>query len=600
MKNTLLLFCWLLSLSSFAQNKFTNVDLYKSDDYSELESFFEDSILNKYKVYFTGENHMYAHVNSELEFKILAYLNKSQGVNHFLFEQSPAVGYIMTKVVIDNDADNKRYLKDKYFKPFYDLMISIKQFNTDIIEDENKIRVHGIDVERFPAFSIFALNHIVDTVRTDGETGKIYESIKALATSEFKDGTPDEIYNGGGTKKNLLGDLIDAWVTFETIIETSQGLKEELKSDLGGNYEIFMQILDGVEKGHDWYTSERRGDLTAPIVRERFMLNQFKKVYAQHPDSKFYGQFGRCHLHGKKDAKRCYSHDMESIASRINHLTDSTLNSKVLTIPVYYRYSRSHDGKTIEALGLSSRFERQNEIYIIDMEYLGDDNPLKGFDDDLPFVIINNYPPKGKGEVYSFEYSYTNFHIGAYYGFNYFNKISNLNNELSLNDANTFSNKFEKISFVYDQIEMYDLGHHLGFSYFPKVSNGDRFTMKGYTLTYGSNYPVGNDFFMAAFGLNYSYGQMSLVEENTGVIDNLIQNNGKNITLYKNDIFTLDPNIDLRITLPVISLNARFGYAFDVSGKYWKLNGKVKDFPKMSFTSPYFQVGMSLHLKREV
>ena len=599
MKQVFVFILFTLNIALFSQNKYVNIDFRDNKSTEELEDFFGDSTLNKYKVYFTGENHQFAYVNSELEFKILTYLNKTQGVNHFLFEQSPAVGYIMTKVVIENNLKCKYYLKERYFKPFYDLILDIKELNRDL-DSINKISVHGIDIERFPAFSIFALSEIIDTLSTEGETGLIYESIVALATSEFKNGTPDDIYNDGGTRLNLTGDEINAWTTFETIIEASQKYKDELKVELGDNFDIFMQILEGVKNGYEWYHSERDGDLSAPIVRERFMLAQFKSVYALYPNSKFYGQFGRCHLHGKKDAKRCYSHDMQSIASRINSTSDSTLNGKVLTMPVYYSQSNNYDTKIINALNLSTRFDRLNEIFIIDLEYLNGDNPIAGFNEDLPFVIINNYEPKGSTEMYSFEYSLTEFHLGAYYGFKFINGISKLNNQLSLGGNNTFSNKFETRSVVFDYISMNDIGYHFGFNYTPLISNGDRFQLKSSAITFGNSFPFGNKFLMGAIGLNYTYGQVKLIEQNVGnTSPNLIQSDSKNVTVYKNDIFTLDPNLDLKLTLPIISINTRVGYALDVSGKYWKLDGKMKNFTKTSFTGAYVQVGLSLNIKDE-
>ena len=598
MKYILVLAFISLHIFSFAQNKYANVDLYEPESYDELEELFGDSTLNKYKVYFTGENHQYAHINSELEYKILTYLHDYQGVNHFLFEQSPAVGYIMTKVVVENNLKCKYFLKERYYKPFYDLIIKIKSFNKEL-SDSSKIKVHGIDVERFPLFSIFALNEIIDTLSTEGETGLIYESIVALATSEFKNGTPDEIYNDGGTRLNLMGDEINAWTTFETIIEASEKYEDELKVELGENFDIFMQILAGVKNGYKWYHAERDGDLSGPITRERFMLKQFKNVYALYPDSKFYGQFGRCHLHGKKDAKRCYSHDMESIASRINTTSDSTLKGKVLTMPVYYSQSNTYDKNIIDALDLSSRFDRLNEIYIIDLEYLDGDNPIAGFNEDLPFVIINNYEAKGTSDIYSFQYVLDEYHLGVYYGFHFINGIKKLNNELAINNVNSFSNKFETRSIAFDYISMNDIGYHFSYNYYPKISNGDRFTLNGGMISFGNSFPFGNKFFMGAFGFNYTYGQMKLIEQNDGSVPNLIQSESQNVTVYKNDIFTLDPNLDLRLTLPVISINARVGYAFDISGKYWKLDGKMKDFTKTSFTSSYIQVGLSLNIKDE-
>lgn len=595
-KIVLILFLVVLKVT-VAQDNYAKIDLYESDNFEELDEFFGDTLLDDYTVYFTGENHQFAKVNSELEYKILTYLHERQNVKHFLFEQSPAVGFIMTEIIVNKNTEFKYFLKDKYYKPFYDLIIDLKRFNSDL-DSTDKIRVHGIDVERFPLFSIFALNSIIDTLSQEGETGLMYEAIQSLNSSEFRDGTPDQIYNGGGTRVNLMGDAIDAWSTFETIIEESDRLKDTLKNELGDNYNIFMEILEGVEKGHAWYNAERNGDLSAPSIRERFMLKQFKQVYKENPDSKFYGQFGRCHLHAKKEAKRCYSHDMESIAGRINKQKDSTLNGKVLTIPVYYDKAQNFDGKIIQSLNLDYRFDRDDEIYLIDMDYMDGDNPLVGFGEELPFVIVNTYFESGAENVYDFNYTLDEYHLGVLYGFHYFNKLGDLNNNLVLVGENGFTNKFETRTIAFDYIAMNNQSVHLSYSFMPPVSNGGRFNMKGRSFTFGQNYAFGNKYIMAAVGLNFTYGQMYLIEQNDGT-PNLIQSNLQNVTVYKNDVFSLDPNLDLRLTLPIISLNARVGYARDISGKYWRLDGKMKDFAKTAFHSPYIQVGLSLNFKDE-
>ncbi len=97
--------------------------------------------------------------------------------------------------------------------------------------------------------------------------------------------------------------------------------------------------------------------------------------------------------------------------------------------------------------------------------------------------------------------------------------------------------------------------------------------------------------------LGIGYGQMTLIEDELGTPDNLIQQEGKDITVYKNDVFSIDPSIKLRMSFPLLSLNMRAGYAFDISGKYWRLDGKAKEFTKTSFASPYIQVGASLNIK---
>ncbi len=589
----------LFTFNTFSQENYAIVDIEDPGNHDELNAFFSDSILNQYKVYFTGENHQYAYVNSDLEFKILTYLHEHQGVNHFLFEQSPATGYIITQAVTGNEDDEfNSYLRDKFFDPFYNLVKQIRKFNDTLPENE-KIRVHGIDVERFPAFSIFALHKLTDTLAVDGKTGIIYEAIEALYTSEFIESTPDEIYNDGGTRMNLLGDQINAWETLASIIDNSDLYQAELEKELGENYSIFSEILLGLQNGHDWYVSERRGDLTAPLIRERFMVDQFSRVDREFPNSKFYGQFGRCHLHAKKESKRCYSHNMRSVANRLNESKDSTLNGKVLTIPVYYEKSKGYDQEIITNLELDYRFNKDDKVYLIDVDYLDDDNPVNGFTEDLPYVIVNTYYPKGFDEMYSFELQLEEYHFGGYYGNTFFNKIGSLNSELTDIGVNGFTNKFLTYSFVFDYIAMNENGVHFGYNYFPEVSNGDRFKLSGQSFSYGGNYPFGNKFVMSAIGVYFTYGSMKLKEENNGDVANLIQSNGENIIVYKNDMFMLVPNLDFRLTLPVVSLNARVGYNFDVSGKYWKLDGKMKDFSKTSFSSPYIQLGASLNIKYE-
>ena len=123
--------------------------------------------------------------------------------------------------------------------------------------------------------------------------------------------------------------------------------------------------------------------------------------------------------------------------------------------------------------------------------------------------------------------------------------------------------------------------------------------MKGYNFSVGSSYPIGNRYFLTAFGLNLGSGQMKLKETQVAGPPNLVQVDGENQTVYKNDMFLIDPNLQMRLTLPVISLNVKAGYAFDISGKYWRLDEKAKSFTKTSFSAPYVQVGASLNIKMQ-
>jgi len=597
-KLSLLLSFLVIMISGSSQDKYIKMDLENLSDYSDLEAFFPDSIMSQYSVFFTGENHTYAKVNSETEFKLLIYLHEKFGVNHFLFEQGPALGYIINKITIEDDLDNRFYLKDRFYEPFFELVTNIRKYN-EKIADSLRILTHGIDIERFPAFSIHVLNELVDTLPTDGPTGRIYESIKALGSSEFVDGSPDDIYNSGGTRFNLNGDVIDAWSTFNTIIYDTGKLEDSLAAELGDNFEVYMDIIRSVEKGHQWYHEERNGDLTGPITRERFMLDQFERISKVYPQAKFYGQFGRCHLHSNKKAKRCYSYDMASIAKRISEMNDSIYNNKVMAIPILYRTHNSYDREMIKNLYLDYRFDYKNESFLIDLKYLEGDNPLVGFSNSLKYVIVNTYQPDGYEDVYSFDYHLEEYHIGAAIGNKYVRKLTSLNSELVGIGSNPFVTTHQFYNFAFDYFDLEFTSIHFSYTHIPELSNNDRFRLKGNYFTYGNSYPMGNRYFLTSIGLRYSYGAYTLKEEITATGENLIQEDSKNIVVYTNDLFYIDPNIDFRLTLPVISLNATLGYAWDVSGKYWKLDSKIRDFTKTNFSSAYVMFGASLNFKDE-
>ncbi len=591
-------FFTLLGLKSYAQDKYAKIDLGELTNYTELEAFFDDSLMREYSVFFTGENHTYAKVNSQTEFKILVYLHEKYGVNHFLFEQGPALGYIINRITVDDDLDNRFYLKDRFYEPFFELITNIRKYN-EKSADSLKILTHGIDIERFPAFSIHVLNELVDSLPTQGETGRIYESIKALGSSEFVDGSPDDIYNSGGTRFNLNGDVIDAWSTFNTIIYDVDRLKDSLKTELGEHFNIFMEIIESVEKGHKWYHEERKGDLTGPITRERFMMDQFERISKRYYNAKFYGQFGRCHLHFNKKAKRCYSYDMASIAKRIGEMNDSLYYQKVMTIPILYKTYNNYDKEVIKSLYLDEKFNEKNQSFLIDLAYLEGDNPMIGFSNSLKFAIINTYAPDGYEGEYSFDYQLEEFHLGGYIGNRYVRKLTSLNTELVNIDANPFETTHTAYTFAFDYFDVLNTGYHVSYTHIPEMHNGDRFHLKGGFFTYGNSFPVGSRWYLVNFGLNYSYGNYTLKEETTNTTQGLIQQDGKNIVVYTNDLFYIDPNIDLRLTFPLISLNAKVGYAWDVSGKYWRLDTKIKDFTKTTFSAAYIMVGASLNFKEQ-
>ena len=171
---------------------------------------------------------------------------------------------------------------------------------------------------------MYALHQIVDTLDKDIYGGEVFEQIQALHSSKYEYGTPAEYY---GENNDIFGfGEVSAWGTLKSIIQSSYDYRDSLKLALGDKEDIYYSIIESLDRGHEWYAAEKEGDVKSPIVRERFMKDEFERVYRKNPDGKFYGQFGRCHTQKDGNAKRCYDYYMNSIANRINDIDESTAN----------------------------------------------------------------------------------------------------------------------------------------------------------------------------------------------------------------------------------------------------------------------------------
>jgi hypothetical protein len=582
-----------LSNLTFAQESASEL-FVDSEDFKEFEVF--GDTLDSYRVYFTGENHNYLTFNSKLEWKLLRYLNQEQNVNHFLFEQSPAVGYLIEEAVNEKDKNCMSYLKSSFYKQFYYMFKQMRKYN-DSLDAQNKIHIHGIDVERFPYFSVKALNFIVDSLDNSVVGGEVFEQIIALGTSSYKNGTVDDFYiENNGTFG--FGEL-NPWASMNSIIDISMKYEDSLKVELADDSTVYFSIIKSLKVGQEWYQTEKKGDVRSPIIREDFMKDEFEIAYQSDDKGKFYGQFGRCHLHKDANAKKCYDHYMNSIANRIQEI-DNTLSNKVLVIPVYYSTGLlKFDKEIIESLELEEKYLQEETAHIIDLAYKNGDHVIDGFYNSLPFIIVSNVKDEPFEEL-QFEWDEEIFevHGSAYYGYRYFSGIKRLNSALAGVGANNFTNKFVAYNFALDFFQVGSMGYRTQFTYIPEINNGDRFDLKGWRFGMGQYYTLGNKWFTSAFGIDFTYGQIALTELTDNTVPNLIQSNSQNVIIYKNDVFSLDPNLELRLTFPIISFNFKAGYDLDISGKRWRLDGKMNEFTKTSFSAPYIQAGISLNYKR--
>ena len=274
---------FLFSTVSHAQDKSSTIDL-TVDSFREFTML--SSTLDEYQVYFTGENHTFATFNTQFQLKFLKYLHQTQNVKHFMFEQSPGFSYIMNKVVIEDKTTHLHFLDDMFFAPFYEMVKELRKYN-DTLALEDKIKMHGIDIERFPAFSVYALSLMVDTLDKSGKGGQVFEQIKALASSEYAESGPEAFYSEPTGEFNFGFGEVSAWTSLQSIILGAYEFEKELRPILGNDSTTFYSIIESLEIGHEWYITELEGDVKSPIIRERFMADEFLRVYTADSISKY-------------------------------------------------------------------------------------------------------------------------------------------------------------------------------------------------------------------------------------------------------------------------------------------------------------------------
>ena len=583
-----------LPFSGWAQVNYSEVDI-NNHVFNEFKIL--DDTLSEYRVFFTGENHSYTSFNTQFQVKFLKYLHQTQNVRHFIFEQSPAVGWLINEIILHDQKEHKIYLKKMFYDPFYKMVLALEEYN-DTLDIKDKVKMHGIDTERFPYFSLYALNELSKDRDKSIPGGEVFEQIQAMATSDFVESPADVYYADNDVALGFQFGEVNARESLLSIIETAEKNKSSISAELNDDSTIFYSIIRSLKNGEEWYNAEKKGDVKSPIIRERFMADEFALAYDPDSDEKYYGQFGRCHIHKDEDAGRCYDYYMNSIANRINDI-DSSLNNQVLVIPIFYNNSKAFDAKVIKGLDFDEQFHEDGKTFIIDLAYKNGDHAIVGFYNHLPYVIVSNVDKDSFTNFgMSWDETFIDYHLGYYYGFYVFPKTRTMNNLITSTGSAAFSRNIVGHSIALDFYQYGSGGGRYAFTWFPEVQNGDRFSMKGWNFMLGGYVPWGNEFVAGGFGLNLGYGKFKLAEETDNSVPNLFQSGGtQNVTIYENDLFMADPSLELRLTLPVISLNVRGGYAFDLSGKYWRLGDKLKDYTKTSFSGPYIQFGASLHMK---
>lgn len=351
------IFCAFLSLGVQGQSVGTGVEInvQNNNDFTGFEML--DSAIRKARVVMTGENHTYVKFNSKMELKMLRMLNEKTGTRNFIIELGAARAHFINRYINESDTMADRYLRATTSPRYMDLFKRMRKFNRSL-PDSLKIRVWGIDVERFNDLPLIRLAELMPggadipkelRVGVDAVHGAadwiVQQGLKdyEMARDETKSS-----YRGWGfeTQPFYLG------ITIREFIRYYDSLKPAFQTWLGAQFSEVEQAVGWLKEYQKWKDYE---NTTYQYVwREENIYRNLSGLVSKFPAERFYGQFGRCHVAYEEQNGDCGWYGYHSV---INKMQTRYFKSKdsLLTIGLFYSgngdnnyYSDREDDKTLQ------------------------------------------------------------------------------------------------------------------------------------------------------------------------------------------------------------------------------------------------------------
>jgi hypothetical protein len=352
------------------------------------------------RVILTGENHFYSKFNSLAEYRFLRMMHENAGVRNFVIELSPTRAYFMERYFTKEDSVAKMYLMASSSKHYMNLFDSIAIWNRALPASE-KIKVHGLDVERFYDMSVLWLYDILkrqgvppaelaagvylarnaaNTVLTDG-ISNFYDDEGSSSDVESDIVSSDE-FNGSTADTSIAvadsvlyvrpkvsnrNTPISVDREFDPMIESRpeaveseniaylvNWLKEYGAADgpfvdsskawknwLGSDYDEYVKVYRQLKEWQQWEALDNTAQQYT--WREEHMYRNMVALLNNNPQDKFYGQFGRCHTSLVKQQQDCGWFEYNSMLTRLRtrYFRNDT---SVLSIGIFYVKDKDSDG----------------------------------------------------------------------------------------------------------------------------------------------------------------------------------------------------------------------------------------------------------------
>lgn len=291
--------------------KYIDLDSYEKESFSYLD----DEV--KSKVFFSGEYHGFEE-NYKMRLQLIKYFYEEHGIRRYMGELGYSSGYFLNKYL---DSGDIRYLDivNYSLEGSYDFSVDDYEFWQELhrynktLPEGKKIKIYGLDMEVQYWIALLAVDDMLKKIDIEDVAGEEKQDISRVKNL-FRE-VAEEILPPGDDPKNIYRNV-------ERIMKEGR-----LRSRRGEIIDAFkvarLNLILGKSSAPKYYSPEEMVDLEAMVfnslntleflrlksneeiyfyIRERFIFENFIRLFKAFPKDDFYGQWGRFHISGRTDS----------------------------------------------------------------------------------------------------------------------------------------------------------------------------------------------------------------------------------------------------------------------------------------------------------
>ncbi|MBL7812775.1 MAG: erythromycin esterase family protein [Bacteroidetes bacterium] len=307
------------------------INIRNTDEFEGFSAL--DSAVRSARVVMTGENHTYVNFNSRMEMKMLRYLYHTSGVRNFVIELGSARAGFLNRYLNRTDTLAELCLKATTSPRYMDFFKRLRKWNEGL-PDSARIRVWGIDVERFNDLPLLRLNETMGNAIPPAEIRNGVEAVRTAAAWILQTGLQD--YREAKGNQTARGNRTQRFTANESVLaflDYFDSLQPAFRSWLGAEYQKTEQAVNWLREYRQWKAYDNK--TFQYIWREEGIYSKLTALLDSMPAEKFYGQFGRCHTAYEEQNGDCGWYGYHSI---VNKLQDRYFKNKTsaVSIGIFY------------------------------------------------------------------------------------------------------------------------------------------------------------------------------------------------------------------------------------------------------------------------